>query len=170
MLFCISLQLWTWHDRGDYKFYQAWQRYYTTWQVCSLSPVWCTSQTLRLNLKDSLWMVFTFYSALEIQRSTADQHKLTRLIAPHVQPLWATRLYFVSFPQVLGVNPADHVTVAALWSLRMPRRLHSWEQPARRPSSGLGITVLTTSHTAQLYSSTGCSLAVTYHFAVRQSK
>ncbi|TKS67722.1 hypothetical protein D9C73_000954 [Collichthys lucidus] len=58
---------------------------------------------------------------------------------------------------VLGVNAAGHVTVAQLWSLRMPRRFQGCEQPALRPSSGLGITVLTTSHTAQPYSSTGCT-------------
>lgn len=58
---------------------------------------------------------------------------------------------------MLGVNAAGHVMVAQLWSLRMPRRLHGCEQPAPRPSSGLGITVLTTSHTAQPYSSTGCA-------------
>lgn len=70
--------------------------------------------------------------------------------------LTAVRL-FSSFPQVLGVNAAGHVMVAWLWSLRMPQKLQGYEQPAPRPSSGLGITVLTTSHTAQPYSSISCT-------------
>lgn len=65
----------------------------------------------------------------------------------------ALRRLFCSSPQVLGVNAAGHVTVAWLWSLRMPSRLLDCEQPAQQPSSGLGIAVLTTSRAAQPHSS-----------------
>lgn len=56
---------------------------------------------------------------------------------------------FCSLPQVLGVNALGHVTtVSALVFSGCRGGLMGCEQPAPLPSSGLGITVLTTSQTA----------------------
>lgn len=183
-LFHTSLQLWTvlLHTNKKWRLEQysdvidhlrfkisatAWPTHQITWLVCAICTVWCTPKASQSTLQTICLNCEWFSSSILVS-----QYSITHLRGREY--CWSAQTHntyrcsystsvsceaiFLSFPQVLGVNPVSHVTVVQLRSLRMPRRLHSWEQPARRPSSGLGITVLTTSHTALLYSSTGWTL------------